>query len=152
MQLQLVTTKVDKAIAAKDAEPTPAKDVEPAPPPAQDNVATEIPTTQDSQSALAVITDKVKRRPLKLQVKKGRPTRAVYPPPAASSTPPLSAETISRASSATAKKTASLSKFMPLRGSSVQGRKIIEDDCCEVFCVFGGFIIFFVLWHMNHLA
>ncbi|MED6143724.1 hypothetical protein PIB30_008671 [Stylosanthes scabra] len=120
MQLQLAGVNVDEAAPAENDEPFP---------PPHDNVLSQMdvfPATQDSQSTFDVIKDKVKLRLLKLQVKKGKATRAVSPPPTAATTLPLSIETINGASSATTKKIASLSKFMPTPGFK---RPRMKDDC-----------------------
>ncbi|XLR06644.1 hypothetical protein S83_034582 [Arachis hypogaea] len=60
--------------------------------------------------------DKVRARPPKLHVKKGKATIPASPQPAATTTIPVSAETIKGTSSATAKKLASFMTFVPTPG------------------------------------
>ncbi|KAL4316388.1 hypothetical protein AHAS_Ahas15G0280100 [Arachis hypogaea] len=76
--------------------------------------------------------DKVRSRPPKIHVVKGKATTTASPQPATVATIPVSAETIKGTSSSTAKKLASLMTFVPTPDLNTRGRKTKMFELCCV--------------------
>ncbi|RYR28024.1 hypothetical protein Ahy_B01g052125 [Arachis hypogaea] len=92
-----------------------------------------VPVTQESQPLSVFSQDKVRARPPKLHVKKGKATIPASPQPAATTTIPVSAETIKGTSSATAKKLASFMTFVPTPGFKHPRKKDNDKQVLSIF-------------------
>ncbi|RYR27300.1 hypothetical protein Ahy_B01g051357 [Arachis hypogaea] len=132
MQLQLAVVAAPANANAKHAPngtPTDPVTQDPTnPPAATSNAPTEMIIDQSEG-----VPDKVRARPPKLHVKKGKTTISASPQPAAATTIPISAETIKGTSSATAKKLAGFMTFVPTPGFKHPRKK---DKAKQVLSIF----------------
>ncbi|RYR41348.1 hypothetical protein Ahy_A08g037747 [Arachis hypogaea] len=141
MQLQLALTKPNTD--APNELPTDATGATP------DNPAplSVFPPPQRSNAATESTVAKVRERPPKLQICKGKGKRAASPQPAPpTATTPISAGTIKGSSAATTKKLASFMTFVPTPGFKRLRRKMTPSETRLNINRFPHGFVFFFAW------